>query len=105
MEVLMHEASKGPDENENSTCCSAYHDQRPNDEKVEIITEKQNLQLPLSKKEDCMDITFENITYSVSLGFRKGISILYLVFFIARSQLSQQNQIKRIFSIKIKFVF
>lgn len=82
MEVLMHEASKGPDENENSKCCSPYQDQKPNDEKVEIMTEKNNLHLALSKKDYNMDITFENITYNVSLGFRKGISIHHYLFLI-----------------------
>ncbi|XP_033213032.1 ATP-binding cassette sub-family G member 4-like [Belonocnema kinseyi] len=72
MEMLMHEASKGPDENENSKCCRPYQDQKPNDEKVEIMTEKHHPHLTLSKKDVNMDITFENITYNVSLGFRKG---------------------------------
>lgn len=73
MEVLMHEASKGPDENENSTCCSVYQEQSiKKDEEIEMERNK-NPQLSLNKKDDYMDITFENITYNVSLGFRKGI--------------------------------
>ncbi|XP_043482366.1 ATP-binding cassette sub-family G member 4 [Leptopilina heterotoma] len=69
MEVLMHEASKGPDENENSTC-TTYLEQSLRNEEMEI--KDKNPQIALIKKEDYMDIIFENITYNVSLGFRKG---------------------------------
>ena len=72
MEVLMHEASKGPDENKNSTCCTAYQVQKINDEKLEIPPVDNPHPAPY-KKVDYMDITFENITYNVSLGFRKGM--------------------------------
>lgn len=71
MEVLMHEASKGPDENKNSTCCDAYQEEGAKDElEMPLNTDSQ---LTKIKKDDYMDITFENITYNVSLGFRKGI--------------------------------
>lgn len=77
MEVLMHEASKGPDENENSTCTTYLEESRKNEE-MEI--KDKSPQITLIKKEDYMDITFENITYNVSLGFRKGIYIVFSIF-------------------------
>lgn len=67
MEVLMHEASNrrenGPDE---SVCVA---DPRP---MINERREDADKPSDVTRNEELVDIIFENITYTVSLGFRKG---------------------------------
>ncbi|XP_012280877.1 ATP-binding cassette sub-family G member 1 [Orussus abietinus] len=70
MEVLMHEASKGPEE-ELKPC---FEDRKSfAKEKPEIERNESKSHFSKIAANETMDIIFENINYVVSLGFRKGM--------------------------------
>lgn len=75
MEVLIHEASSGQviSASQRPTCCTV-------DLKSSFKTKQEDVEAPSQIKhkvdKESVDIIFENITYTVNLGFRKGISLL-----------------------------
>lgn len=72
MEVLIHEASNGQEisAGQRPTCCTV-------DLKSTFKTKQEDVEAPSSQMKhkvdkESVDIIFENITYTVNLGFRKG---------------------------------
>lgn len=88
----MHEASSNV--NINSNFENRNEERRSNNES----TTEQVAKISHRIKEDCMEMEFEDITYSVSLGFHKGIyssNILFLILFLISKLIEDHFWIKK----------
>jgi hypothetical protein len=76
MEVLLHEASAvsngtiGPEPVAN--CCARPNPEVPGEGEALRNGEKNGTAFSKTKNDESMDLMFENISYTVSLGMRKG---------------------------------
>ena len=77
MEVVMHEASTVNDENNSSESGVKYNGGSV--EKPVILPQYEGTERStFTKLEQTIDIQFENICYTASLGFRKGFKIFLI---------------------------
>lgn len=74
MEVLMHEASNGQEMNTIGSPIYATEKQLIKDTTEDKQIDSATVRFMETKAVDTVDIIFENITYTVSLGCRKGQS-------------------------------
>lgn len=98
MEIVLHEAAT------NTPCvtCGRSEDvvKVPVNENVNGDFKEEDRGFSRLPQKDPIDITFENITYTASLGFRKGkVEILTAVVFHVKNNLFGFVDITRMFSI------
>ncbi|KZC04865.1 PREDICTED: ATP-binding cassette sub-family G member 4 [Dufourea novaeangliae] len=72
MEVLMHEASNGQETNPTGPFIYSSGKQSVKEKLDDTRTGKNEARFMETAAADTIDIAFENITYTVSLGYRKG---------------------------------
>ncbi|XP_031825992.1 ATP-binding cassette sub-family G member 4 [Nomia melanderi] len=72
MEVLMHEASNGQETNVEGSLIYTTGKQLTKEKSDDPRTNGNGMRSMAMEAVDTVDITFENITYNVSLGYRKG---------------------------------